>query len=1314
MASAAPLGEVSVDVVANIDRLLRGFASGDAAAERFSRSLDSRTSRSVQNLQNGFGGLDSAAGRLGRSFDQTARSGERYAQQMMRVRTETVNAVQATDSAMSSLKRTLMNSATVITAALGLNEIRLLADGYTSYTNRLRSAGLEGERLHDTQEKLFDIAQRYGTQLTTIGSLYGRIGQAQNELGVSSGQIIEIVKGSAAAVRLFGASTEEQNGALLQLSQMLGDTNVRAQEFNSVNQGARPILIAAANGIERFHGSISKLRQAVMNQNVTSKEFVEGMLRGFPAVIEQAEKLPLTIGASFTTLNNALGRYIGQTDQSMSATQRISAGIGALANNLNVVMPILTSIILAIGVKYAAALGVATVAMIRKTSVDAAGALAMNVLANSSGRVTTTLGVTTVATSAYAGSLGTVTLEANAATAGLTRMQVVMATAGAMAKGVGSAILQAFGGWVGLAIMAVVGAVILYTRSQAAARKEVADFNDHQREASRLLQEEARQGKVAGDEIKSLGQAHSTATGYVRAFAGATGDAADALHRQAVEARNARVETLKHQAELARQDQQNAQQAQRRAETNALAAGPGVYAQLRRGNNEEYNTAGRRAQQAQQTAERLEAAAAAAGARPLESYLSPNVHSQGRDIAAELTDLQNQLVAAQKAHNEAAQRELLKQIKIRHRITELMQQGLSFEIANAQAETEGLGSANTEARFTSREQAIGVAGRELKALGLSVSENNQFGGVHANHPGMGNKAHGLFAIDVNSKAGAGETTDPVELARMDALARQYQQRGYRVLFNGKVYEAGGNGPGRAIPAGQNQHMDHAHFEAPASIVGRTMKERDAQGDAESAMARAAEEARQEQIRNLEQFQRESQGMNDKILTAKRDETVDVETIEKMERERINAERDRQKEDIENKRQRGIYTVTQAKTLGEANEQLRTLELHGIDLKEQQRKEREAATVLERTHENEVTIMNAQQDMARTDTERRAIERRILASQKEYERKVLQAIIDSPFSTALDKQLAQSDMKSLDKRYGAKEGALNRQARDALFGTAPEGSDSARDQEIKLLREQETDKLAIVQENLDNRIIKEEEAAKRRIEIETDTQAKIRDIQISADVARLEFAQQTADSLGQIAQVLFGQHSKAARAMFIVSKGFAIAEAALKLQVAIANALAIPWPANIPAIATAAALGASIITNIAAITAQFEGGGWTGGQRGRPAGTVHGEEYVIRAPYAGQNRELLDTINAGRDPTRALRNNGGAGMMAAGRMSVSIHNHAPGVEHEARMIGPHDMEIIATKVVRRDAPGVVAADMAQPNSRTSKALTRHTTNRRKRG
>lgn len=140
--------------------------------------------------------------------------------------------------------------------------------------------------------------------------------------------------------------------------------------------------------------------------------------------------------------------------------------------------------------------------------------------------------------------------------------------------------------------------------------------------------------------------------------------------------------------------------------------------------------------------------------------------------------------------------------------------------------------------------------------------------------------------------------------------------------------------------------------------------------------------------------------------------------------------------------------------------------------------------------------------------------------------------------------------------------------------------------------EEQAKLAKLQEYQDAQLLNEQAfqtarnqiidaAAMERQQIETARNAMI--LGASAD-----FFGGMADLTGAFA----GEQSGAYKALFAISKGFAIANAALQLQTAIANASALPWPANLPAIGQAVALGGQIASSISGIS--YGGGRQFGG------------------------------------------------------------------------------------------------------------------------
>lgn len=123
----------------------------------------------------------------------------------------------------------------------------------------------------------------------------------------------------------------------------------------------------------------------------------------------------------------------------------------------------------------------------------------------------------------------------------------------------------------------------------------------------------------------------------------------------------------------------------------------------------------------------------------------------------------------------------------------------------------------------------------------------------------------------------------------------------------------------------------------------------------------------------------------------------------------------------------------------------------------------------------------------------------------------------------------------------------------------------------------------------------------------------RNAAIQSDAMRLHSASATAQSLGQIAEGMFGEQSKAARVMFAINKGFTIAQGSLATLGAIGEAMKMPFPANIPLIAQATAQGASLMANIRGVeySGAYDAGGFIPAGKWGIAGEIGPE--VVEGP-----------------------------------------------------------------------------------------------------
>ena len=219
-----------------------------------------------------------------------------------------------------------------VAGALSAREIAQAAAEYVALQNALKVAGLEGKALNDTFATLYQIAQKNGTALGPLVTLYSQLSQSQKELGATSEQLTSFTDGVALALRVAGTDSTSASGALLQLSQAMGGAVVRAEELNSINEGARPILQAVSAGLLEAGGSVSKLRALVVDGKVSSEAFFNAFLVGMPTLQAQADKAAGTVGQATARIQNAFVVLVGKLDETTGASANAANGLTSVAS----------------------------------------------------------------------------------------------------------------------------------------------------------------------------------------------------------------------------------------------------------------------------------------------------------------------------------------------------------------------------------------------------------------------------------------------------------------------------------------------------------------------------------------------------------------------------------------------------------------------------------------------------------------------------------------------------------------------------------------------------------------------------------------------------------------------------------------------------------------------------------------------------------------------------------------------------------------------------------------------------------------------
>lgn len=222
-----------------------------------------------------------------------------------------------------------------IVAGIGTRELAQLSDTAIRIDNALRISGLSGEELERVYGKLRDSAIANAAPLETLVGLYSKVALQQKELGVSSSELLSFTNNVALALRVAGTDAQSASGALLQLSQALGGGVVRAEEFNSIMEGAPTIAQEVAAGLKEAGGSVAQLRKLVVDGKVSSEAFFRAFEAGAPILEQRVASSVLTIDSAVRNLGTALVDAARDFEKSTDAGKGFAKLVNGLAREIS-------------------------------------------------------------------------------------------------------------------------------------------------------------------------------------------------------------------------------------------------------------------------------------------------------------------------------------------------------------------------------------------------------------------------------------------------------------------------------------------------------------------------------------------------------------------------------------------------------------------------------------------------------------------------------------------------------------------------------------------------------------------------------------------------------------------------------------------------------------------------------------------------------------------------------------------------------------------------------------------------------------------
>ncbi|HGH5985817.1 TPA: phage tail tape measure protein [Proteus mirabilis] len=274
---------------------------------------------------------------INRSQHQTERFNQsvRLSLQSITVQQERM-ASQTAKSAMS-----FANFAKVVTGALSINQVINYADSWTDLQNRMKLVTNSTEALNKATNDVYTIAQKTYQSLDATAQVYQRFSDNAERLGINQQKVAELTETVSKAVSLSGTSAAAAATGLTQFGQALAAGQLRGQDLNSVIEQIPGLAQAIAEGMGI---SMGELKQRAQDGETSIDKIIESLERVKASVDQKFATSVTTVSQSFTNLQSAMAKFVGEANQSTGATQLLNTGLSVLSNNFSEVMKVVEAL----------------------------------------------------------------------------------------------------------------------------------------------------------------------------------------------------------------------------------------------------------------------------------------------------------------------------------------------------------------------------------------------------------------------------------------------------------------------------------------------------------------------------------------------------------------------------------------------------------------------------------------------------------------------------------------------------------------------------------------------------------------------------------------------------------------------------------------------------------------------------------------------------------------------------------------------------------------------------------------------------------
>lgn len=270
--------------------------------------------------------------------------------------------VTRTERSIGSMQRTMSNLSNVargLFAALSIQQVGQYADAWTDLNNKVSNSIRTGETQVEVMQRIFDISQATQSSLNGTATLYARLERGTRLYNTSAADLVRLTTIINQGFAVSGATAQEAENAIIQLSQGLAAGALRGEEYNSVAEQGSRLTNALADSLGV---SIGQLRAMAAQGKLTTDVVVKGLLSQGDVIGKEFEKTTVTISKGMQVAQNNITKFFGENATVKSFAAGFRDSIITVSENLESLGMALIGAAAIMGGRFVGALAMASAA----------------------------------------------------------------------------------------------------------------------------------------------------------------------------------------------------------------------------------------------------------------------------------------------------------------------------------------------------------------------------------------------------------------------------------------------------------------------------------------------------------------------------------------------------------------------------------------------------------------------------------------------------------------------------------------------------------------------------------------------------------------------------------------------------------------------------------------------------------------------------------------------------------------------------------------------------------------------------------------